>query len=387
MPSEPFYIMSATEIVTGAVFGDAGALAPSDGPVLDPRRTLEDIVRQALLRTPCAVAFSGGRDSSLLLAVATHVARRDGLSEPIAVTRVFPGIEEADEHEWQALVIRHVGVRDWHRIELVDEVDIVGPIATRHLCDVGLLWPPAIAGEAPVLAAVPGGTVMDGEGGDEVLGSNGHRIAPLASVIRHPRRNRRFAGAAAGSLLPAAIRGRRIRTWLAGEPRPWLRPAAFELLLDEVLTADRAQPLAYDASVRMVPTRRAQVLGYRNRQLIAARDGVEIMSPLLHPAFVHAMARHGSWLGPGSRTATLRAIASDLLPEAIISRTSKASFNRCYHAGPSRAFAESWTGRGVDETLVDPDQLRRAWLADDPPAPTSALLQSAWLADRSDRTA
>jgi asparagine synthase (glutamine-hydrolysing) len=130
----------------------------------------------------------------------------------------------------------------------------------------------------------------------------------------------------------------------------------------------------------MVPRRRTQLLGARNRQILAQRRDVDFSSPLLHPDFVHALARDGGVLGRGDRTAALRALASDLLPDDVLSRSSKASFTRCYMNNHTREFAARWTGNGVDDQLVDPDELRRIWLGESPAAPTAALLQDAWLA-------
>ena len=95
--SDPLYVMSPTEVVLGYVFGHDGTLPPPNEPDATPREALEGVIRNALLRPPCGVAFSGGRDSSAVLAIATHVARRDGLSEPVPITRVFPAIAESDE--------------------------------------------------------------------------------------------------------------------------------------------------------------------------------------------------------------------------------------------------------------------------------------------------
>ncbi len=49
------------------------------------------------IRSPCVVAFFGGRDLSAILCVATHVARREGLSDPVPETHDFAGCGPSDE--------------------------------------------------------------------------------------------------------------------------------------------------------------------------------------------------------------------------------------------------------------------------------------------------
>jgi hypothetical protein len=381
MVADALYVMSPIEVALGYLFGHDGVLPPPELPHVDPRRALELAVLPALERPPCGVAFSGGRDSSLVLAVAVHVARREGLPEPIPITRVFPDVSESDEQLWQERVVRHLDVRDWHRVTVHDELDVLGPHATAHLREHGIVWPPTIAGDTPLLEPIHHGSLIDGEGGDDVLGWAAHRIAPLARLLRSPRPlRRRRAISAAGSLAPAGLRMRHVRRRFQGQPTPWLRPVARDQLVEMFAQLERSRPLAFMKSVRMVPRRRSQVLGARNRRILAARADVELTSPLLHPEVVHALARDGGRLGRGDRTAVLRAMAADLLPDDVVSRSGKASFTRCYMGRPTQEFAAAWTGVGVDPELVDLDELRRTWLSAAPIAPTAALLQAAWLA-------
>jgi len=379
--ADSLYVMSPTEVAFGYLLGHTGVLPAAELRSIDPRRALELAVRPALERPPCGVAFSGGRDSSLVLAVAVHVARREGLADPIAITRVFPDVIESDERFWQERVIRHLGIRDWHRVTVRDELDVIGPYATTHLLEHGVVWPPTIAGDTPLLEPLHHGSLVDGEGGDDVLGWAAHRVAPLGRVLRSPRPLRpRRAIAAAATLAPAMLRARQVRRRLDGQPTDWLRPAARERLVDTLVRDERDRPLAFSASVRMVPRRRSQVLGARNRRVLATHADVELTSPLLHPEVVHALARAGGVIGRGDRTAVLRALASDLLPDDVLARSGKAAFTRCYMGRPTREFAASWSGDGVDLDLVDPEELRRTWLSDTPIAPPAALLQAAWLA-------
>jgi hypothetical protein len=85
---------------------DAEDVALTAGPV----QVLERLLLEALLEPPCIIGFSGGRDSSALLAVAVQVARREGLDLPVPVTKTYPDVPATDETDWQELVIRWLGV-------------------------------------------------------------------------------------------------------------------------------------------------------------------------------------------------------------------------------------------------------------------------------------
>ena len=80
-----------------------------------------------------SVSFSGGRDSSLILALACHVARREGFEDPVAITMRHPS-EGSQETPWEELAISHLGVRDWQRVDAGDTGDLLGPDATTALC-------------------------------------------------------------------------------------------------------------------------------------------------------------------------------------------------------------------------------------------------------------
>lgn len=390
--NEPsLYVMTPTEIAWGYVVGYTGSLPPaSAGAPTDPRLALERVVRRSLERPPCGVAFSGGRDSAAVLAVATHVARRDGLPDPVPITRVFPEAPATDESEWQELVVRHLGLQDWVRHQFTDELDMVGPLATARLREHGVLWPPTLHVDIPVLESVAdGGSVIDGEGGDEILGVEMHRIAAVASVLRGQRPpTKRNLRSLLGALAPGAVRVRRSRLrWSSHLEQlvPWLRPAVRAEILDVVTQSERDDPLSFAASLRRVPTRRTQTLTARNRRIFARLRGVEFTSPLLDPDVVHALAHEGGLLGRGDRTAVLRRLVPDLLPDPMLARVGKVLFGTAYMGRPTRAFAERWNGDGLDPDLVDVERLRASWLNEERNALTFALVQAAWLATEGGR--
>lgn len=379
--TEAFYVLNPTEAAWGFLPGVVGKLPNAVERRALPREVLEDLLLGSLQRGPCGVAFSGGRDSSLVLAVATNVARREGLPDPIPITRVFPDQPDTDETEWQELVIQHLGLDDWTRLSFRDEVDILSPTARRHLVEHGLVWPPALTASTPLYEQLRGGTLVDGEGGDEVLGVDTHRIVWIASHVLYPRPVRRWRiKAALGSMAPARLRLSRARQLQTADERPWLRPET-KAELDADLAQLRVElPLSFAASVRQVPMRRGQFLANRSREVHARGYDVQLESPLLDPEFVHSIARLGGFIGPGDRTAVLRRMASDLLPDEVLARLSKASFNNVYIGRHSVEFAQRWSGEGLDDRLVDVARLRETWLGPKPPATTAALLQQAWLA-------
>jgi asparagine synthetase B (glutamine-hydrolysing) len=378
------YVMNPVEIAWGYLVGFTGSLPPASvGAPTDPRKALERVVRRSLEHPPCGVAFSGGRDSSTVLAVATHVARREGLPEPLPITRVFPDAPGTDESQWQEAVVRHLGLREWLRVRLHDELDLVGPLATPRLLEHGVIWPPTLQGDIPLLEPLQnGGSLLDGEGGDEVFGVEAHRIAAVRGPLRSPRSLRwRRLRPALGALAPSAVRVRHAaRQYRAGPQLPWLRPATREELVRALAALEGERPLSFAASVQRVPTRRTQAVLAHNRRIFARRGGVEFTSPLLDPDVVRALAHDGGTLGRGDRTAVLRRLVPDLLPDALLARTSKATFGGAFMARHTRAFAEGWNGEGLDPELVEPEVLRASWLGDERNALTAALLQAAWLA-------
>jgi asparagine synthase (glutamine-hydrolysing) len=380
---DSLYLMTPLEIAWGYVPGHTEPLPrPAAGPA-GPREALEQVVGAALRHPPCGVAFSGGRDSSAVLAIATHVARREGLPDPVPITRVFPDAPAAEERRWQELVVGHLGLTDWQRVSIHDELDLVGPLAAAHLVEHGVVWPPMIHADLPLLESLRGGSLIDGEGGDEVLGVEAHRVAPLTHLARHPRPVRRSrVSAALLALAPARQRASRADRRLRTQPLPWLMPAAREPLIDSLVAVQASQPLSFRESVRMVPARRTQALMSRNRRVLAARHCVEVSSPLLNPRVVHALAEDGGMLGRGDRTAVLRSLVADLLPDAVLARVGKATFGEAYMGPGTRDFAAHWTGDGIDPRLVNPEELRRIWLSEQGNALTAALVQAAWLADR-----
>src|SRR5262245_66597824 len=95
---------TALEIASGRMYGEyrasADLPAPSRQRGPNPLAALEKAVLPALRRPPCLVSFSGGRDSSAVLAAATRAAGREGLPPPIPITLRVRNAPMAEESEW-----------------------------------------------------------------------------------------------------------------------------------------------------------------------------------------------------------------------------------------------------------------------------------------------
>lgn len=370
------------DILLGYPLGTVPRPAPPPADP-DPVRALRDALRPALLHPPCVIAFSGGRDSSLLLAVAADLAAAEGFVPPIALTLRYPGDAAAEESDWQESVI--AGLRDrghepeWLRIDIGDELDLIGPLTTPVLRAHGAPTYPAAIGNTVLLAGhAAGGSLVTGNAGDEVLGS--HRLQLLRAVVR--RRGRRMARddwrLAVLCASPGPLRAVLARQSLGD--LPWLRPPARQDARKVLAREAADRPLRWDSSVASALDTRAATIGNQTRETVAAASGCRLVEPLRDPAFVASYAAFGGRWSGLSRTAGTRLLAAGLLPDAVTGRQTKAAFNGSRFGRLSQAFARSWDGTGVDAELVDPDALRAAWLSDQAPALTAMLLQQAWLA-------
>jgi len=382
-PAEPFLRPGPLEVAAGWVYGSVPASLPLRTEAT-PREALDDAIRPALVHGPCYVTFSGGRDSSAVLAAATALARREGHALPVPVTRVYPDLPETDEGEWQRAVLDHLGLTEWLRLELRSgESDLLGPAARAALESRGVLWPPALQTSGVVFEQLSGGSLLTGEGGDAVLGAR--RITPLAVLLHRRRPDRAMVRHAAAAALPRPVRRRMaLRAVRSSVQRRWLRPAALERHLRLLSIDATAQPLGYGPATRSIPGQRSFATIAHNHAAAAAEHDVRASDPLLDHRFVAALAQAGGHTGPPGRTATMHILFADVLPPAVLGRTTKAAFNRVHSGAATRAFARSWDGSGVDEELVDVDRLRAVWLSDQPTMAAGCLLHSAWLAgDRS----
>lgn len=374
------YRPDAFELASGLVAGVDGsapplalAVPPQHRRAGGPRRGFEDAVLLAVARPPCAVSFSGGRDSSAVLAVAAAVARREGLPAPVPVTHRFPGDGGSDEADWQEQVVRHLGLREWTRHTWTTEMDVIGHYAGQLLRRWGPVYPNNAHILLPVAEAAAGGSVLTGVGGDEVF-----LLRSLATDLRRVARtpSRGTARAFADHVRPRAA-------W-AGTVLPWLTGDANAELRRQLAAEGTGTPLTWRRLVAThwwrSRTRRAAVA---TLDAVAALHGAVAVHPFCSAEFLAAAARRHAVTGYGNRNAGMLELFAADLPRAVLLRRSKASFTTAFFGAPSRSWVETWDGTGVDPDLVDADRLLETWRADTVDARSFNLLQGVWAATTS----
>jgi len=371
--------LTELEIASGLVLGTMPG-TPLPPARLEARHALEQAVLPALERPPCLVSFSGGRDSSAVLALATHVARREGLPLPVPATNLFPTVEHADEGEWQERVVRHLGLDEWIRLEHERELDCVGPVAAGVLSRHGLLWPFNAHFHAPLLQRAAGGALLSGVGGDELLLiSNRSRWIELLRGRARPQ-------ARDALRLGFALSPRPVRRWARSRRVPidfaWLTPAAQRTIARTWADEQVRQPRRWRDVVDWVRRLRYIEVGTGSLATLAADDDVRIVHPFLDPTFVAAIAAAPRSRRFETRTQAMTHLFGDLLPADLLARRTKASFDGAFWNEPSRTFVSGWDGSGLDHEVVDVDALRAEWSTDSPDPRTYTLAQALWLRTR-----
>ncbi|MFN8187565.1 MAG: asparagine synthase-related protein [Gaiellales bacterium] len=365
------------EIAAGILVGQVERPPVPARTAHEPVEALREILRPALVAGRCHVTFSGGRDSSAILAVAAALAAEEGLAPPVPVTVRFANAPGTGELAWQERVVEHLGLDRWVIVEAGDELDLVGPVAQRHLRRHGVLYPANTMRFTLLAEHAQGGALVTGIGGDQLLGAGWlpHAAGALRGRVRPTGAD---LCAVVYRSLPRAGRLRIRRRHLPAPP--WLRPDARAELTERYAQSVADEPLSY-GSHRLWYLRRRSLAAYCfSVDTVAVDAGAAAVHPLVDVRFVSALAARGGRSGFGDRTATMRAIFSGVLPEDVLARESKAVYPYAYFREPSRAFGERWQGAGVDPDLVEGEALRHAWLKLVPSGWGALALQSAWVA-------
>jgi asparagine synthase (glutamine-hydrolysing) len=365
------------EIASGLIFGDEPGGTAQLAPV-EVVEALEAAIRPALQRPPCVVSFSGGVDSSLVLSVATRLARREGLPLPVPVSMRYPAHPATAEDEWQELVIGWLGLEDWERVETGSEMELLGPLAQETLRRAGVLWPPNAFMLAQLCQAAPGGSVLTGIDGDTLFSGSPWGRLPLIGR-RQVRPNRGDLRVLGLRLLPKDARARAIRAGRDPEVE-WLRPDAAAELAEAWSRQEASEPVGWQAWIGWL--QQSRYLAVLRRSYAALGDAWDsrIVHPLFDPTFMEAVGRAGGHPGFPDRSAAIRALFPAQLPAELAHRRTKVHFSTVLWGPATADFARDWDGHGLPDHLVDPERLRASWLSDDPDLRSGLCVHAAWLA-------
>jgi len=373
--------LTPLELATDSVFGIDPAI-PSLAPESSsssPLVALERAVLPAVAKPPCVVTFSGGRDSSLILAVAARVARREGLPLPVPATLRFVGLEHAEESKWQDMVLGHLKLDQRVILDIRSELDLVGPRAGRLLLRHGILWPLNVYLHAALIAPARGGSLMTGMTGDSLFGEGRwFRTQEVLSGRRRPepRDILRVGLAFAPRWVRQPVLRRRVETV------PWLRKSARQAYIEARSRAEASTPWQWDRWVDHLSRRRAWRVANESMSELAVAEGTTHVQPLGDRSFLGSLARAGGRHGFGDRTMVMRALFAEVLPDPVLARSDKARFGAAFIGSHTREFAWAWQGRGVDPDIVDLDALRAAWVTERFNPRAALLLQAAWLHEK-----
>jgi len=338
-----------------------------------PRRVLERLLTEALHHEPCIVAFSGGRDSSALLALAVSCAREHRLPLPVPATHRFIGCTGPQETTWQEWVVRHLALDDWIIHEWRDELDVIGPYAQDILLRWGPVYPHNAHFIVPLLENARNGSLVTGFGGDEILCA----ISGLRAITRSVRAK----NLSTTSFNLLGVLPERVRMSIVIRPnsrRRWLTAEANHILQRELLRRQSNVRYRWAAVVDAWHQSRDRLSSRRTDLALAALHGTHIVSPFESTEFLESLASDRYWLGYRNRDEVMQSLVGDILPRSSVLRSDKAYFNEIFFSSYSRDFVAGWDGSCLDEDLALEQPLREAWAQPLVDARTLALLQRLW---------
>jgi asparagine synthase (glutamine-hydrolysing) len=341
---------------------------------------LFDLMEPALASGRCLVSFSGGRESAFVLAAATAAARTRGYGDPIPATLRYPLAATSKEVEHQEQIVRCLGLDDWQRIEILDEFELIGPLAQRALREAGVLFPVTSYMLLPLLDLARDGWLLAGGGWTDFFAfwrwtRLGDAFAGRRPVGRRELRQLSLA------LLPPP--GRRAVLRSQNHPRlpPWLREEASRAA-EQVVRARAADvPVHFARALERQRAHRCYAGVRASLDALAASAGARALMPFRTDAYIGALAARGGRWGLGDRTETFRRLAGHLLREDLLRRPDGVNEQHVVFGEQASSFVERWSGHGVDPDVVDPDALRASWSRENFAWSSSTLLQLAFLHD------
>lgn len=278
------------------------------------------------------------------------------------------------------MTIRHLGIKDWTRVEASTDLDTLGEIATDTIRRFGVYWPSNTHNLRFFARLAEPGTLITGGGGDELFSPYYLRRIPLKLLAKR-RPLRRAAKSIAVHQLPPPLR-RRVLAGRMGVSAPrWLREDAHRELKRRQ-EADIDGPMTWQDGLRWDLESRYTELVRTALDAFAREEGMRLIEPFYDARMVLAVAHAGPKQGYRSRGEALEQLFSDLLPREVLYRSTKAHFTGLAWGPRAQAFAAAWDGSGLDEQLVDLNELRAEWARERPSALSFSCLHQAWYASQ-----
>jgi len=352
------------------------------------RERLETAVRRRMSGGRVGVMLSGGIDSSAVVGVAAELSGGQAAGPP-TYSAVFPLHPRADESRLIASLVTSLSL-DSVRIAVEGGSPLGGTL--EYLQEFQL--PPSSPNLffwLPLLrrAAADGVTaLMDGEGGDQALGTAHYLLADRVRsgrLLDALRLTRSFPGA--GDKPPWRTVLSVLRDWglkgafLTGRPRefrpapPWLKPSMRAAYLDSEdpwAWAHASGPRWWAHLLRSLTSSKGSVLGRDQIRHRSALAGLEARHPLLDVDLVEYVLSLDPTLAFDRYHSRplLREAVRGLIPDSVRLRPWKSNFDTVFHDGlleTDRAALERLLGdsRAKIRAYVDPAAVRRE-LLDDP---------------------
>jgi len=170
---------------------------------------------------------------------------------------------------------------------------------------------------------------------------------------------------------------------------PWLSVAGNEALTEAALAQEARRPLRWDVRLREMWRSRVFRLMLDRIDSLGRHVDTWPVHPFLDERFVASLAAAGGRTGFADRTAAMRALFADELPDRVTARGTKASFDEVLFNRHSRGYVAELDRSKLEQLLqqlgagelVDPAALLAHWRADRPMANSFLLLQACRLAD------